>query len=206
MAREPSKGRRASRHKNGSAAPKENSLPSRSPKSALVMLCDAIRRLARLPSMFCRRRPGLSRCRPDQARFGRQGLRELHLLRTSARGSSAHAATFAKHLTERHLGIPVAAAAPNIATVYRRRLRLKHQLFLAISQSGSSDDLIEVTAAARAAGALTAVLVNDLQTPLAFACEIVLPWRRAPSLACRRPRHLWPPSGLAAVDGDLAQQ
>jgi glutamine---fructose-6-phosphate transaminase (isomerizing) len=94
---------------------------------------------------------------------------------TCARGSSAHAATFAKHLIERHLGIPVAAAAPNIATIYRRRLRLKHQLFLAISQSGSSDDLIEVTAAARAAGALTAGLVNDLQSPLASACEIVLP-------------------------------
>src|SRR4051794_24392120 len=32
---------------------------------------------------------------------------------TCGRGSSAHAATFAKHLIERHLGIPVAAAAPN---------------------------------------------------------------------------------------------
>lgn len=94
---------------------------------------------------------------------------------TCARGSSAHAATFAKHLIERYLGIPVAAVAPNIATIYRRRLRLKHQFFQAISQSGSSDDLIEVTAAARAAGALTAGLVNDLQSPLASACEIVLP-------------------------------
>ena len=36
---------------------------------------------------------------------------------TCARGSSAHAATFVKHLIERHLGIPVAAAAPNIATI-----------------------------------------------------------------------------------------
>jgi glutamine---fructose-6-phosphate transaminase (isomerizing) len=94
---------------------------------------------------------------------------------TCARGSSAHAATFAKHLIERYLGIPVAAAAPNIETIYRRRLRLKHQFFLAISQSGSSDDLIEVTTAARAAGALTAGLVNDLESPLASACEIVLP-------------------------------
>ena len=42
---------------------------------------------------------------------------------TCARGSSAHAATFGKHLIERHLGVPVAAAAPNIATIYGRRLR-----------------------------------------------------------------------------------
>ena len=53
---------------------------------------------------------------------------------TCARGSSGHAATFAKHLIERRFGIPVAAAAPNIASVYRRDLRLENQLFLAVSQ------------------------------------------------------------------------
>ena len=94
---------------------------------------------------------------------------------TCARGSSAHAATFAKHLIERYLGIPVAAAAPNIATVYGRRLQLDGQLFLAISQSGSSDDLVEMTAAARTAGAVTAAIVNDLASPLAVACDLVLP-------------------------------
>jgi glutamine---fructose-6-phosphate transaminase (isomerizing) len=94
---------------------------------------------------------------------------------TCARGSSAHAATFAKHLIERHLGIPVAAAAPNIATVYHRELRLKDQLFLSISQSGLSDDLIEMTAAARAAGALTAAIVNDATSPLAAVSDVVLP-------------------------------
>src|SRR5688500_5168664 len=62
---------------------------------------------------------------------------------TCARGSSAHAATFGKHLIEQHLGIPVAAAAPNIATVYGQRLRLKDQLVLTISQSGHSYDLTE---------------------------------------------------------------
>src|SRR5207253_681884 len=71
--------------------------------------------------------------------------------------------------------IPVAAAAPNIASVYRRRLRLDGQLFLAVSQSGRSDDLIETAAMAQAAGALTASLVNDTRSPLAAACDIVLP-------------------------------
>jgi glucosamine--fructose-6-phosphate aminotransferase (isomerizing) len=99
---------------------------------------------------------------------------------TCARGSSAHAATFAKHLIERNLGIPVAAAAPNIATVYHRALRLEDQLFLAISQSGSSDDLIETAAAARAAGAVTAAIVNDADSPLANACELVLPMAAGP--------------------------
>ena len=94
---------------------------------------------------------------------------------TCARGSSAHAATFAKHLIELHLGIPVAAAAPNIASVYRRRLRLDGQLFLAVSQSGRSDDLVANAAMAREAGALCVALVNDTDSPLAAACEIVLP-------------------------------
>src|SRR5215467_1935048 len=71
---------------------------------------------------------------------------------TCARGSSAHAATFGKHLIERHLGIPVAAAAPVIASTYRRDLRLEGQLFLAISQSGHSHDLIETALSAKRAG------------------------------------------------------
>jgi glutamine---fructose-6-phosphate transaminase (isomerizing) len=97
------------------------------------------------------------------------------LVVTCARGSSAHAASFGKHLIERHLGIPVAPAAPNIATVYGQRLALDRQLFLAISQSGRSDDLVETAAMARAAGALTAAIVNDTESPLAAACQLVLP-------------------------------
>ena len=100
-----------------------------------------------------------------------------------ARGSSAHAATFAKHLFERHLGLPVAAVAPNIATIYRRVLALQDQLFLTISQSGRSDDLIETATMARTAGAVTAAIVNDAQSPLAQACEFVLPLAAGPELS-----------------------
>jgi glutamine---fructose-6-phosphate transaminase (isomerizing) len=102
---------------------------------------------------------------------------------TCARGSSAHAATFGKHLIEHHLGIPVAAAAPNIATVYHQPLNLKDQLFLAISQSGRSDDLIETATMAKAAGALTAAVVNEVASPLAAACDIVLPMAAGPELS-----------------------
>lgn len=99
---------------------------------------------------------------------------------TCARGSSAHAATFAKHLIERNLGIPVAAAAPNIVTAYGRRLALKNQFFLAISQSGLSEDLVEMAAAARDEGAVTAAIVNDTDSALAKACEFVLPMAAGP--------------------------
>jgi glucosamine--fructose-6-phosphate aminotransferase (isomerizing) len=99
---------------------------------------------------------------------------------TCGRGSSAHAATFGKHLIERHLGIPVAAAAPNVATVYRQHMRLQDQLVLTISQSGRSDDLNEFAAMAKQAGALTVALVNDEQSPLARASDIVLPIAAGP--------------------------
>jgi glucosamine--fructose-6-phosphate aminotransferase (isomerizing) len=94
---------------------------------------------------------------------------------TAARGSSAHAASFAKHAIELYLGIPVAPAAPSIATVYHRDLKLKDQLLLSISQSGESDDLIEQAKSAKRAGALTVALVNATGSPLALASDIVLP-------------------------------
>lgn len=105
------------------------------------------------------------------------------LVVTCARGSSAHAATFGKHLIERHLNIPVAEAAPNIAAVYRQHLRLDGQLFLAISQSGRSDDLVAQAQSARASGALTVALVNAADSPLAAASDIALPMDAGPELS-----------------------
>jgi glucosamine--fructose-6-phosphate aminotransferase (isomerizing) len=120
---------------------------------------------------------------PLAALVARLARRTPQVVVTCARGSSAHAATFAKHLIERNLGIPVAAAAPNVASVYHRRLALKDQLFLAISQSGSSDDLIEMATAARRADAVTAAIVNDANSPLAQACEFILPMAAGPELS-----------------------
>jgi glucosamine--fructose-6-phosphate aminotransferase (isomerizing) len=120
---------------------------------------------------------------PLQDLTARLNARPPRLVVTCARGSSAHAATFAKHLIELNLGIPVAAAAPNIATVYGQRLRLDGQLFLAISQSGRSDDLVETAVMARQVGALTVALVNATDSPLAAACDIVLPIGAGPELS-----------------------
>ena len=114
---------------------------------------------------------------------GRLKRRPPQVVVTCARGSSAHAATFGKHLIERYLGIPVAEAAPNIASVYGRRLRLENQLFLAISQSGRSDDLVALASSAKAAGALTVAIVNATDGPLVPACDIVLPIGAGPELS-----------------------
>jgi glutamine---fructose-6-phosphate transaminase (isomerizing) len=102
---------------------------------------------------------------------------------TCARGSSAHAAIFAKYCIERHLRIPVADAAPSIVTVYRRRLKLEGQLHLTISQSGRSHDLIAQTRSAKKAGALTVGLINDVHSPLVDVCDVVLPLCAGPELS-----------------------
>ena len=102
---------------------------------------------------------------------------------TCGRGSSAHAATFAKHLFERYLGIPVAAAAPSIASIYRRDLHIKDQLCLVVSQSGESHDLIAVAQSAKASGAMTVGIVNALNSPLAATCDVVLPIGAGPELS-----------------------
>jgi glucosamine--fructose-6-phosphate aminotransferase (isomerizing) len=108
---------------------------------------------------------------------------EPQVVVTCARGSSAHAATFGKYLIERHLGIPVADAAPSIMSVYRKGLRLKGQLFLAISQSGRSEDLIESASRAKSSGAVSVALVNDTKSPLASVCDIILPMEAGPELS-----------------------
>jgi len=121
------------------------------------------------------RRQAKSLAEPIAALAARLRRRPPQVVLTCARGSSAHAATFGKHLIERHVGIPVSAVAPNIASLYRRRMAIEHQLFIAVSQGGGSADIIESAVLARAAGAITVAIVNDGASPLAAAAEIVLP-------------------------------
>jgi len=94
---------------------------------------------------------------------------------TCARGSSDHAATFAKYLIETRIGILVASAAPSVSSVYAARQNLRDTLFLAISQSGRSPDIVAAARAAREGGALVVAAVNDESSPLATAAEFTLP-------------------------------
>lgn len=92
----------------------------------------------------------------------------------AARGSSDHAATYAKYVFEIRNGLPVTFAAPSAFTMYRRPPALRRFGVLAISQSGSSEDVIEVVAEARRQGAPTAVITNDPASALAVEAEHVL--------------------------------
>ncbi|WP_297970588.1 SIS domain-containing protein, partial [uncultured Amaricoccus sp.] len=102
------------------------------------------------------------------------------LLVTVARGSSDHAATYLKYAVEIVAGIPVASVGPSIASIYGRRLRLEGAACLAISQSGRSPDIVEMTQGARAGGALTLALTNAAASPLAAAADHALPLAAGP--------------------------
>ncbi|WOF42246.1 SIS domain-containing protein [Sphingopyxis indica] len=94
---------------------------------------------------------------------------------TCARGSSDHAATFAKYAFERQLGWVTASAAPSISSIYQAPLKLGGSLFLAISQSGKSPDLLEAVERASRQGARTLALVNAPDTPLSKIADWTLP-------------------------------
>lgn len=94
---------------------------------------------------------------------------------TCARGSSDHAATYAKYLIETRTGLLASSAAPSISSRYAAKSDLESVLFLAISQSGASPDLLAAAAAAREAGALVVALVNAEESPLARTAARTVP-------------------------------
>jgi glucosamine--fructose-6-phosphate aminotransferase (isomerizing) len=99
---------------------------------------------------------------------------------TIGRGSSDHAATYARYLVETRLGILSSSLSPSIFSVFKAPLSLANTLCLAISQSGRSPDLLAAARAARDSGAIVVALVNDPDSPLAEIASIVLPQGAGP--------------------------
>ena len=93
----------------------------------------------------------------------------------SGRGSSGNVGTFLRYLLEARAGLLVSRSAPSIVTTYRRTIDLRDAVFIVISQSGRSPDLVIGAQSARKTGALTIAIVNDVTSPVALACELILP-------------------------------
>lgn len=99
---------------------------------------------------------------------------------TCARGSSDHAATYAKYLIETRAGALTSSAAPSVSSVYAAPPDMKNTLFVAISQSGKSPDLLASAERARESGARLLALVNAEGSPLASLADFVLPLHAGP--------------------------
>jgi glutamine---fructose-6-phosphate transaminase (isomerizing) len=102
---------------------------------------------------------------------------------TCARGSSDHAATFARYLIETKAGVLTSSAGLSVSSVYDASPNLEGALVLAISQSGKSPDLLASVKAAKAAGAYAVALVNVTDSPLAELADEVIPLHAGPELS-----------------------
>jgi glucosamine--fructose-6-phosphate aminotransferase (isomerizing) len=109
--------------------------------------------------------------------------RPLRTVLTCARGSSDHAATYAKYLIEIRAGLFTASAAPSVSSVYEVSPEAQDVLCVAVSQSGASPDLVSTAAAARRAGARLLALVNAPGSPLAAIADAELPLWAGPELS-----------------------
>lgn len=114
-----------------------------------------------------------------QARIIGARLRKMkpRTIVTGARGSSDNAATFAKYLIETKTGVITSSTGLSIASVYATQPKFDGVLFLAISQSGKSPDLLATVESAKAGGAYVVAIVNDDTSPLATLADDVLPLR-----------------------------
>ena len=100
--------------------------------------------------------------------------REVRHVVIAARGTSDHAATYAKYLLEIVCGIPVSLAAPSVYTLYDATLNLSGSLVIGISQSGQATDVVQTLSNARAGGALTACITNVDGSPLTQVSDYVM--------------------------------
>jgi glucosamine--fructose-6-phosphate aminotransferase (isomerizing) len=111
------------------------------------------------------------RRRAEQIRAAMSGRRRILLV---ARGSSDNAAVYGRYLVETRLGIPAALAAPSVATHYRARLDLSDTLVVSVSQSGRTEEIVEVQRWAAELGAATVGISNDADSPLALQADVPL--------------------------------
>jgi glucosamine--fructose-6-phosphate aminotransferase (isomerizing) len=92
----------------------------------------------------------------------------------AARGTSDHAALYAKYLVEVHLALPSGLISPSTSTIYGARPDLRGVVHIAVSQSGGSPDLVDSLVAARSCGATTVAVTNNVASELARAAEFVI--------------------------------
>jgi len=98
----------------------------------------------------------------------------------AGRGSSDHAALYAKYLFGVRNHMMVALAAPSLFTSYGSPPDLDGQCVIGISQSGAAPDVIAVIEEASRQGMVTVAVTNDPDSRLARAAELLMPLGAGP--------------------------
>lgn len=100
--------------------------------------------------------------------------RNIEYVTIAARGSSDNAASYGKYVFGAYNHLPVALPAPSLLTLYGARPNLRRSLVVAISQSGSSPDILSVVEEARAQNVPSLAITNSPSSPLAGIADDVL--------------------------------
>ena len=129
------------------------------------------REIAEIPQLAERQ---LAECDALDAALARIDEARPRIMVFCGRGSSGHVGVFLRYLFEARLGMLACAAAPSLMTAYDARPDMRGALFIVVSQSGRSPDIVATTERAREQGALTLAIVNDASAPAASAAELVL--------------------------------
>jgi len=108
------------------------------------------------------------------------GRRRLLLV---ARGSSDNAAIYGRYLAEVHAGVAGALAAPSVATLYAAQLDLADTVAVCVSQSGSTQEIVQTQEWAKRCGAATIAVTNVAESPLAAGADLALVTQAGPELA-----------------------
>jgi glucosamine--fructose-6-phosphate aminotransferase (isomerizing) len=98
----------------------------------------------------------------------------------AARGSSDHAALYAKYLFGSRNRALVSLAAPSLFTHYATPPRLAGSCVIGISQSGESPDVVAVIEEGRRQGCVTIAITNEAGSRLAQAADLVVALEAGP--------------------------
>jgi len=118
----------------------------------------------------------------EQAREVAVSWSDISYALVAARGSSDNAAVFFQYLAGQEVGLLVALATPSL---YEgdQPIGLSGAGVLAISQSGRTPGLVQVIEEARSQSRPSAVVTNDISSPLAKAAELVIDLGAGPERA-----------------------
>jgi glucosamine--fructose-6-phosphate aminotransferase (isomerizing) len=101
-----------------------------------------------------------------------------------ARGSSDHAALLGRYAVELTTGLPTCLVAPSLATAYGREpTGFRGWLLVALSQSGRTPEIVDISRRFAAAGAKVIAVTNDAGSELAGAAHLPIPLDAGPERA-----------------------
>src|SRR5258705_2038963 len=98
----------------------------------------------------------------------------------SGRGSSANAGTLLRYLFEARAGLLVSTSAPSVVTTYRQSIDMRNAVFIVVSQSGRSPDLVAGAASGRENGGPTIAIVKAVTSAVAPASGVMPPSSAGP--------------------------